>query len=328
MEGDGIVSFGVTPSPTVSRRNVKASPKIVSETPSLPSMCTAGGVNSTSPCSFRNRTFSSPGAWLTPSSWYRKSMCQDARRNSPSVADCSPASRCMRTASRIAASSTARSSSAGSAPAPNASRARSRAGGRSRLPTWSARNGGRVRGAIARHGSRPARLTYCAASGRRGPGDDERSDEAPVSLWGRRGLLSFSGPASGRWSGATVGSGDRGEHAVGRRGGRARDVHAGGLRLAGGGHDAHEERGPRGRQERAHVRTVLARLLGGRVRAGVRGRERGGRDGRVLARPRGAARDRAGAVRRLLRRPGRGGLPVRGRVRGRLGRHRLCRRGR
>ena len=34
-----------------------------------------------------------------------KSMCHDARRNSPSVADCRPTSSCMRTTSRIASSS-------------------------------------------------------------------------------------------------------------------------------------------------------------------------------------------------------------------------------
>ncbi len=38
-----------------------------------------------------------------------KSMCQDVRRNSPSVADRSPASRCMATTSRMAASSAAAS---------------------------------------------------------------------------------------------------------------------------------------------------------------------------------------------------------------------------
>ena len=31
-----------------------------------------------------------------------KSMCQEVRRNSPSVADCSPTSSCIRTTSRIA----------------------------------------------------------------------------------------------------------------------------------------------------------------------------------------------------------------------------------
>src|ERR671930_583481 len=38
-----------------------------------------------------------------------KSMCHEARRNSPSVADCRPTSSCVRTISRIASSSTARS---------------------------------------------------------------------------------------------------------------------------------------------------------------------------------------------------------------------------
>ena len=41
-----------------------------------------------------------------------KSICHEARRNSPSVTDRSPTSSCIRTASRIASSSIARSSSA------------------------------------------------------------------------------------------------------------------------------------------------------------------------------------------------------------------------
>src|SRR4051794_27676524 len=71
-----------------------------------------------------------------------KSMCQDARRNSPSVAVRRPTSCCIRTASRIASSSTARSSSSSSAPSACFPRASSSRCGRSRLPTWSARNGG------------------------------------------------------------------------------------------------------------------------------------------------------------------------------------------
>ena len=74
-----------------------------------------------------------------------KSMCQEARRNSPSVTDCSPASSCMRTTSRIASSSACARPASSSRPAACASRASSSSGGRSRLPTWSARNGGRVR---------------------------------------------------------------------------------------------------------------------------------------------------------------------------------------
>ena len=78
-----------------------------------------------------------------------KSMCHEARRNSPSVADCSPTSSCLRTTSRIASSSMPRSSSASMRPALRSSRACSSSGGRSRLPTWSARNGGVVRGDMA-----------------------------------------------------------------------------------------------------------------------------------------------------------------------------------
>ena len=68
-----------------------------------------------------------------------KSMCQVARRNSPSVAERSPTSSCSFTASRIAASSTPRNSSASIFEAAKSSRAWSSSGGRSRLPTWSAR---------------------------------------------------------------------------------------------------------------------------------------------------------------------------------------------
>src|ERR1019366_1194709 len=52
-----------------------------------------------------------------------KSMCQEVRRNSPSVTVCSPAARCSSITPLIASSSA----------------------GRRRLPTWSARKGGSVR---------------------------------------------------------------------------------------------------------------------------------------------------------------------------------------
>src|SRR3954447_6415663 len=77
-----------------------------------------------------------------------KSMCQEERRNSPSVAERSPTSSCMRTTSRIASSSAARSSSSSIRPAACSSRACRSASGRSRLPTWSARNGGVSRRAM------------------------------------------------------------------------------------------------------------------------------------------------------------------------------------
>ena len=78
-------------------------------------------------------------------------MCHEARRNSPSVADCSPTSSCLRTTSRIASSSIPRSSSASIRPSLKSSRACSSSGGRRRLPTWSARKGGVVRGDMARN---------------------------------------------------------------------------------------------------------------------------------------------------------------------------------
>src|SRR5437016_6280621 len=74
-----------------------------------------------------------------------KSMCHDARRNSPSVAACRPTSSCIFTIARIASSSSERSSAASILPAARSSRAWSRWRGRSRLPTWSARKGGVVR---------------------------------------------------------------------------------------------------------------------------------------------------------------------------------------
>ena len=61
------------------------------------------------------------------------------------MADCSPASSCLRTTSRIDSSSIARSSPASISPFAKSSRAWSSRAGRSRLPTWSARNGGFVR---------------------------------------------------------------------------------------------------------------------------------------------------------------------------------------
>src|SRR5438094_782888 len=70
-----------------------------------------------------------------------KSMCQEPRRNSPSVATVRPTSSCIRTASRIASSSRARSSATSIVPCAYSSRARFSSGGRSRLPTCSARAG-------------------------------------------------------------------------------------------------------------------------------------------------------------------------------------------
>src|SRR6185312_3898056 len=74
-----------------------------------------------------------------------KSMCQEARRNSPSVAAGNPTDSCIRTTSRIAPSSTVRNPSSDIRPAAWSALARCRRPGRSRLPTWSPRKGGRSR---------------------------------------------------------------------------------------------------------------------------------------------------------------------------------------
>src|SRR5579859_4432954 len=93
-----------------------------------------------------------------------KSMCQDARRNSPSVADCRPTSSCIAIAPGITSSSTARRSAAVIVPAAKSSRAISSRWGRSRLPTWSARNGGLVLRAMV---ILSAALLVCGAAGLR-----------------------------------------------------------------------------------------------------------------------------------------------------------------
>src|SRR5215469_4416877 len=83
--------------------------------------------------------------FLTPGIAYRKSECHCSRRNSPSVADSSPTSSCSLTASVIAMSSAAVSSAPSMSPAAYAARASCSTVGRSRDPTWSARNGGVAR---------------------------------------------------------------------------------------------------------------------------------------------------------------------------------------
>src|SRR5260370_10692131 len=77
-----------------------------------------------------------------PSMPVRKSVCRKARRNSPSVTARSPVASCIFTASRIERSSIWRSCAALIVPFAALSRALTSSFGRSRLPTWSARNGG------------------------------------------------------------------------------------------------------------------------------------------------------------------------------------------
>jgi hypothetical protein len=67
MLGDGIVSFGIA-AVAICCRKRNASPKIVSDTPSLPSTWSAAGVNSISPCSLKNFTAMWPASFEIPSS--------------------------------------------------------------------------------------------------------------------------------------------------------------------------------------------------------------------------------------------------------------------
>src|SRR5438067_3227354 len=78
----------------------------------------------------------------TPSKPWMKSMCHQSRRNSPSVIACRPRLSCILTTSRMSRSWIAFSSAPESSPRRFLARASCRSWGRSRLPTWSARNGG------------------------------------------------------------------------------------------------------------------------------------------------------------------------------------------
>src|SRR3954464_5201815 len=78
----------------------------------------------------------------TPSKPWMKSMCHQSRRNSPSVIACRPSDSCSLTTSRMSLSWMLLSSASESSPRRFLARASCRSWGRSRLPTWSARNGG------------------------------------------------------------------------------------------------------------------------------------------------------------------------------------------
>ena len=150
MLGDGIVSFGVCPSATQDCRNSKASPKIVFD-----SADAAVDVQRR-----RARTRSSPCCVAELHVQRLVGRLGDAVERVDEVhvprraAELAVGRRAQadvalqRTTSRIASSSMPRSSSASIGRRRGRSRARSSSGGRSRLPTWSARNGGVSRSAI------------------------------------------------------------------------------------------------------------------------------------------------------------------------------------
>ena len=137
-------------------------------------------------------------------------MCHDVRRNSPSVAVRRPMSSCRATTSRIASSSTARRRAASIRPAAKSWRACTSERGRSRLPTWSARNGGSVRGSIGVQPSAPSSNIHPARDGPLAVSADakprpflseEPSTHADVRpLWPGRGVQGRAGGAMAqRW---------------------------------------------------------------------------------------------------------------------------------
>src|SRR6267142_5170147 len=107
------------------------------EQPILPVTLAIGGTSSALKVMPAGRTSS------MPSSCFRKSRCQKSRQNSPSVTACRPSASCFFTAWVMQRSSTFLSSVAGRFPALAAARASCSSFGRSKLPTWSAWNGGR-----------------------------------------------------------------------------------------------------------------------------------------------------------------------------------------
>src|SRR6185369_6699522 len=86
----------------------------------------------------------------TPLRPRKKSKCHQERRNSPSVASFNPTSSCFLTIFSISRSSTALSAAASISFRARLARASLSGAVRSKLPTWSARNGGVFRCVIAR----------------------------------------------------------------------------------------------------------------------------------------------------------------------------------
>ena len=91
MFGDGIVSLGVAPS-TAALGTRMSSAKIVWSRWIFSVTCSAAGVNSTVARVVAELNLDCARRLREPAELEMKSMCQVARRNSPSVADCSPAS--------------------------------------------------------------------------------------------------------------------------------------------------------------------------------------------------------------------------------------------
>src|SRR5258706_180949 len=126
-------------------RNLKCSTMTGLVRLTLPVTTIIERVSDSAPPSPWNLSAYCPWVAAMPSKPVRKSTCQKARRNSPSVMPCSPAASCIATARRISRSSTAFRFCAVILLFLKSCRAFFSSVGRSRLPTWSARKGGRMR---------------------------------------------------------------------------------------------------------------------------------------------------------------------------------------
>src|SRR3989442_6629269 len=133
-------------------------------------------VSDSAPSSPWNLSAYWPWVATMPSKPVRKSTCQKARRNPASVTGCRPAASCIRTASRMQSSSIFPSCGDFSA------RAFFSAAGRRRLPTWSARKGGRMARAYSGNlpnGPGTKQTVKCSPKTRRQP------HETPDRRYGR-----------------------------------------------------------------------------------------------------------------------------------------------
>ena len=192
MLGDGIVSFGVA-LVTHSCRNSKCSAKIGFSSVTLPSTCIAAGVHSMSPSALWNLTFRLPGRLLDAAELVDE-VHVPGRAAELAVGGRAQADVLLqldRVADRVVLD--ARSSSASILSLAKSSRAFSSAGGRSRLPTWSARYGGVSRAAMA--GTVPVRPCRSATW----PSSSRRCNSCPRS-WS----ASCTGCATLRERGAPV----------------------------------------------------------------------------------------------------------------------------
>ena len=138
--GDGIVTFGMHPGGVSGSMNSRSATWMGRSWVSLPVTVIRGGVWCT--VSPESEVEAIVPSVVIPPSCCRKSRWNHSRRNSPSVMLRMPVSASFGIIAAISWSSISRRPSAPSRPARNSARAAWIGGVLSRLPTWSARNGG------------------------------------------------------------------------------------------------------------------------------------------------------------------------------------------